>query len=177
MELAPIGVQLYSSSLSQEIEIIPPITIHDKISKTSTTWTPKPDSITKEWTLLIDPRSKLEGSPWLVAIPTQNSSSEKRELTVVNLTNHTFEGTINSQEFELTPKAFSTQEIPDSKLSIKLNSIDSLHYSQTTLSEINSIGHHLLIVSEPYLENSAMLLHRMVQLEQTAISENNTSDI
>ncbi|MGJ8638917.1 MAG: hypothetical protein ACSHYA_05950 [Opitutaceae bacterium] len=157
-------VELFSTRLSSEIEVTPPVTINDTETGKTIHWAPEEGTEFTEWVLFIDSRTKKQSEIQVSAIPARDLPTQKGNLSIINMTGLELGGKINGNEFQTASQGLSVQPIKSPNLSINLSSMNSPHYCKTNQNEMDTDGRYLFILAAPFTVNSATLMYRIARL-------------
>ncbi|MFP4156611.1 MAG: hypothetical protein ACLFU4_03250 [Opitutales bacterium] len=162
-ELQPLPT--YSGMVSPPVEMLPPIRFsHRTDVDTFAEWTPEDAEARENWILLLAKDPEDRNRPTIHPIPVDYKMFEQSTVLVANLSEFELSGISGGTELVLAPAGHQLIEMKSGKLAIDLRSTTTPHRSLASFNDLERTSRYLLILTAPYLKNSANLGHRLVQI-------------
>lgn len=153
----------YNGALSEWHTVVPPIRLSPAgQADESANWVPPLEITADKWVLLYFKDSSGEAA--VRSFPTKKLLESEGTLFLVNLTSLDLKGESAGDEVSLGASNQALLKFSNPKVSVTLKATETPHYSQVSLSDLDTEQSYLLLFAEPFIKGSALLNHRLIHL-------------
>jgi len=157
-------IPFYSGSVSEWIEVIPPITFStDLKSGPKSSWVPSIPGIDK-WIIILSGDSGENGKLHLMTLPATKSSIPNSTLVLGNLMHEQINGEYNGHGFILKSQTFEIEKLRSNRISIDARTVTTPYYCNIMIPNIEAERRYLLLMAPPHVKGSAMMMYRLVKI-------------
>lgn len=152
----------FSGVLSDWHTVVPPVRMSPSENTDNfTIWSPENETTSEKW-ILITYKDQNTDEQRVRAFPAESLIRNESTLFLVNLTSLELKGLSNGGEVRLKPNGLTFLDNPRSNVSVRLTATESPHYTQVSLSDLDTDQSFLLIFSYPHIQGSALLSYRLI---------------
>ena len=158
----PAKLEIYSASVSEPIELKPPlyISIEDRSGK-PISWDPGTSDRT-EWVLIL--REKSSGELTLNALAAGRNDISPSSIILGNLMPYEIEMNFQDRNMIVAPSSFDSFKIKRSRLSLEARTIDLPYNCSISVGGLDLSSRYLLLVGPPHVQGSAVMTHRLLKI-------------
>lgn len=161
-----IEVTFFNASVSDSLEIIPPLYVKSSKSTVPAVWAPRSKETGGDYILIISPSSKENSYPKILPIKADSTRIPQSSLLVANLNDQVLDCSYNGADFVSHPLTVTTLAKETDKLSFQAKGTKLSLYTNITMTEIEKNQRQLLILSSPHVKWSSTLSHRLVRISK-----------
>lgn len=166
----PVPLATYSGMVSPPFEMTTPVRFSRQADAgTFVEWTPDHATPSENWLLVFDHDADDPDLPVVHSIPMESTGLAPSTLFLINLSDFELSGTCGGTEVTLAPAAHQPIELKSGRLAIELRSTTTPHRAISSFSDLERSGRYLMILTQPFMKNSASLGYRLVQVPDTLI--------